>query len=103
MKKMTYDTDLTDAAWDLVEPILPAARPGGRPRIPLPRIPPEGALPFRNYKRNRARPPSGYILLPQGSPGSSPFGASPARQSPFKLVAFTTGAMTASALVRWQG
>ena len=27
-----YHTDLTDEAWDLVAPILPAARPGGRPR-----------------------------------------------------------------------
>ncbi len=27
-----YDTDLTDAAWELVKPLLPAARPGGRPR-----------------------------------------------------------------------
>jgi len=28
-----YDTDLTDAAWAWIAPILPAARPGGRPRI----------------------------------------------------------------------
>jgi putative transposase len=27
-----YDTDLTDAAWSLIAPILPAARSGGRPR-----------------------------------------------------------------------
>src|SRR5580693_9194709 len=27
-----YDTDLTDAAWALVAPVLPAARPGERPR-----------------------------------------------------------------------
>jgi putative transposase len=27
-----YDTDLNDEAWALVAPILPAARPGGRPR-----------------------------------------------------------------------
>lgn len=27
-----YDTDLSDAAWALVEPHLPAAKPGGRPR-----------------------------------------------------------------------
>src|SRR5271166_1109671 len=27
-----YDTDLTDAAWALIAPMLPAARPGGRPR-----------------------------------------------------------------------
>jgi len=24
-----YDTDLTDAAWALIAPMLPAARPGG--------------------------------------------------------------------------
>ena len=27
-----YDTDLTDAAWALIAPMLPAARRGGRPR-----------------------------------------------------------------------
>src|SRR5260221_8318801 len=27
-----YDTDLTDAAWALIGPMLPAARRGGRPR-----------------------------------------------------------------------
>jgi putative transposase len=27
-----YDTDLTDAAWAFVAPVLPAARSGGRPR-----------------------------------------------------------------------
>src|SRR6202047_2700689 len=27
-----YDTDLTDAAWALIGPTLPAARRGGRPR-----------------------------------------------------------------------
>ena len=27
-----YDSDLTDAAWAIVEPQLPAALPGGRPR-----------------------------------------------------------------------
>jgi putative transposase len=27
-----YDTDLTDAAWELIAPMLPVARPGGRPR-----------------------------------------------------------------------
>ena len=26
-----YDTDLSDAAWALIAPMLPAARPGGRP------------------------------------------------------------------------
>jgi putative transposase len=27
-----YDTDLTDAVWELIKPLLPAARSGGRPR-----------------------------------------------------------------------
>jgi putative transposase len=27
-----YDTDLSDAAWALIAPMLPAALPGGRPR-----------------------------------------------------------------------
>ena len=27
-----YDTDLSEAAWRLIEPMLPAVRPGGRPR-----------------------------------------------------------------------
>src|SRR5438270_2873202 len=27
-----YETDSTDAAWELIKPLLPAARYGGRPR-----------------------------------------------------------------------
>ena len=27
-----YETDLSEAAWRLIEPMLPAPRPGGRPR-----------------------------------------------------------------------
>ena len=27
-----YSTDLTDAQWALIEPLIPAAQPGGRPR-----------------------------------------------------------------------
>lgn len=27
-----YLTDLTDEQWTLLEPLLPAAKPGGRPR-----------------------------------------------------------------------
>ena len=26
-----YDTDLTDAEWNHLEPLVPAAKPGGRP------------------------------------------------------------------------
>ena len=32
MSTRFYDTDLTDAAWAWVAPVLPGARPGGRPR-----------------------------------------------------------------------
>ncbi len=32
MLNRSYETDLTDAAWELVKPRLPAAGPGGRPR-----------------------------------------------------------------------
>jgi transposase len=32
MSTRFYDTDLTDAAWAFVAPVLPAARLGGRPR-----------------------------------------------------------------------
>ena len=30
--RKTYPTDLTDAQWKLIEPLLPEAKPGGRPR-----------------------------------------------------------------------
>ena len=32
MLNRRYDTDLTDAGWALVAPLLPAAKAGGRPR-----------------------------------------------------------------------
>ena len=32
MARRAYPTDLTDDEWQLVEPHLPAAKPGGRPR-----------------------------------------------------------------------
>ena len=32
MRNGCYDTDLPDAAWELVRPLLPMARYGGRPR-----------------------------------------------------------------------
>lgn len=32
MNRKTYPTDLKDAEWDLLEPLLPKAKPGGRPR-----------------------------------------------------------------------
>ena len=28
-----YSTNLTDAQWQVLQPLLPAAKPGGRPRI----------------------------------------------------------------------
>jgi putative transposase len=35
MEIATYDTDLTEAQWAVLEPILPKAKPRGRPRTPL--------------------------------------------------------------------
>lgn len=32
MKRKPYPSDLTDAQWRLIAPLLPAAKPGGRPR-----------------------------------------------------------------------
>ena len=32
MERKPYPSDLTDAQWALLQPLLPAARPGGRPR-----------------------------------------------------------------------
>ncbi len=32
MDRASYPTDLTDAQWARLEPLLPAAKPGGRPR-----------------------------------------------------------------------
>lgn len=32
MATNTYPSDLTDAAWRVVAPLLPSAKPGGRPR-----------------------------------------------------------------------
>ena len=29
-----YLTDLTDTEWTIVAPFIPAAKPGGRPRMP---------------------------------------------------------------------
>jgi putative transposase len=31
LSRTAYDTDLTDAEWEQLEPLVPAARPGGRP------------------------------------------------------------------------
>lgn len=33
MTPLAYRSDLTSAQWQLLEPYIPAARPGGRPRI----------------------------------------------------------------------
>jgi len=32
MERNPYPTDLTDEQWKLIEPLIPPARPGGRPR-----------------------------------------------------------------------
>ena len=37
MTRKSYSTDLTDAQWALIEALIPAAQPGGRPRAVDPR------------------------------------------------------------------
>jgi putative transposase len=32
MERRSYATDLTDAEWELLKPMIPPAKPGGRPR-----------------------------------------------------------------------
>lgn len=32
MRKLTYPTDLIDGQWELIAPLIPSAKPGGRPR-----------------------------------------------------------------------
>ena len=32
MQRKAYPTDLTDQQWELIQPMIPAAKPGGRPR-----------------------------------------------------------------------
>jgi putative transposase len=32
MERTPYPSDLTDEQWQLIEPLIPAAKPGGRPR-----------------------------------------------------------------------
>ena len=32
MSNQTYPTDLTDREWDCISPLVPSAKPGGRPR-----------------------------------------------------------------------
>ena len=32
MKRLSYPTDLTDTEWAIIEPLIPPARAGGRPR-----------------------------------------------------------------------
>src|SRR3954467_6483803 len=32
MERKAYPSDLTDAQWRLIDPLLPPAKPGGRPR-----------------------------------------------------------------------
>jgi transposase len=31
--RKAYGTDLSDAQWAIMEPLLPAEKPGGRPRV----------------------------------------------------------------------
>jgi putative transposase len=37
MDRKTYPSDLTDEQWELIEPLLPPPKPGGRPRTTEPR------------------------------------------------------------------
>ena len=32
MNRQSYPTDLTDDEWKILEPLIPPAKPGGRPR-----------------------------------------------------------------------
>lgn len=32
MKRRSYPSDLTDQQWAILEPLIPPAKPGGRPR-----------------------------------------------------------------------
>jgi len=32
MERKRYRTDLTDAQWEIMETLIPSAKPGGRPR-----------------------------------------------------------------------
>ena len=32
MTRLSYDTDLTDDQWQILEPVIPVVKPGGRPR-----------------------------------------------------------------------
>ena len=58
MPRRRYPSDLTDAQWARLEPLLPAVRPGGRPRAhPLREVVDAHAL--RVARRHRlARPPA---------------------------------------------
>lgn len=32
MSRKLYDTDLTDREWEIIQPLIPVLKPGGRPR-----------------------------------------------------------------------
>ena len=32
MKRLSYPSDLTEQEWDILEPLIPPAKPGGHPR-----------------------------------------------------------------------
>jgi hypothetical protein len=53
-----YDTDLSDAAWALIAPMLPAARPGGRPRNSN-----SAVLPIGIYTDERSQPENGLAIV----------------------------------------
>lgn len=57
----TYDTDLSDAEWEMVEPLVPAPKAGGRP----PRYPRRAILNAMLYVK---RTGSSWRLLPKEYP-----------------------------------
>ncbi len=49
--RQRYPTDLTDAQWTVLEPLVPDAKPGGRPRSADMRTVVDAILPVRRAQR----------------------------------------------------
>ena len=60
-KRRAYDTDLSDGQWALIEPLIPQAKPGGRPRKATSRALVDAILYF-------LRAGGGWRLLPHDLP-----------------------------------
>ena len=70
-----YQTDLTDAEWHVIEPLLPPAKGTGRPRAwPLREI--VNAIFYVLRGKARPRPPLRHLIAPAAISG----GAKPPRQ-----------------------